>query len=44
MPVVAAAHQTYLRACAQGLGSQVFFATLRAIEAAAGHEVPKLGD
>ena len=43
MPVVAAAHQTYLQALAQGLGAQVFFATLRAVEAAAGHEVPKLG-
>jgi 3-hydroxyisobutyrate dehydrogenase-like beta-hydroxyacid dehydrogenase len=43
MPVTAAAHQTYLRALAQGLGSQVFFATLRAVEAAAGAEIPRLG-
>ena len=42
MPVTAAAHQTYLQALAQGLGSKVFFATLRAIESAAGAEVPKL--
>jgi 3-hydroxyisobutyrate dehydrogenase-like beta-hydroxyacid dehydrogenase len=43
MPVVAAAHQTYLQAKAQGHGARVFFATLRALEAAAGAEVPKLG-
>ncbi len=42
MPVVAAAHQTYLQAMAQGLGSKVFFATLRAIETAASVEVPEL--
>jgi 3-hydroxyisobutyrate dehydrogenase-like beta-hydroxyacid dehydrogenase len=42
MPVVSAAHQTYLQALAQGLGSRVFFATLLAVEAAARHEVPKL--
>ena len=42
MPVVAAAHQTYVQAIAQGLGAKVFFATLRALEAAAGAEVPKL--
>lgn len=41
MPVVAAGHQTYLRAVAQGLGSSAFFATLRAVEAAAAVEVPK---
>ena len=43
MPVVAAAHQTYLQAKAQGHGAEVFFATLRALEAAAGAQVPKLG-
>jgi len=43
MPVVAAAHQTYVQAKAQGHGGKVFFATLRALEAAAGAEVPKLG-
>jgi 3-hydroxyisobutyrate dehydrogenase-like beta-hydroxyacid dehydrogenase len=43
MPVTAAAHQTYLQALAQGHGQEVFFATLRAVEAAAGHEIPKLG-
>jgi 3-hydroxyisobutyrate dehydrogenase-like beta-hydroxyacid dehydrogenase len=42
MPVVAAAHQTYVQALAQGLGPKVFFATFQAIEAAAGTEVPKL--
>ena len=42
MPVTAAAHQTYVQALAQGLGPKVFFATLRAIEAAAGAEVPRL--
>ena len=42
MPVVAAAHQTYLQAKAQGLGGKAFFATLRALEAAAGAEVPAL--
>jgi 3-hydroxyisobutyrate dehydrogenase-like beta-hydroxyacid dehydrogenase len=42
MPVTSAAHQTYLRALAQGLGGQVFFATLQAIERAAGVEVPAL--
>jgi 3-hydroxyisobutyrate dehydrogenase-like beta-hydroxyacid dehydrogenase len=44
MPVTSAAHQTYVRALAQGLGSQAFFATLRAVESAAGVEVPKLAD
>jgi 3-hydroxyisobutyrate dehydrogenase len=43
MPVTAAAHQTYVQAKAQGLGGKVFFATLRALEAAAGAEIPKLG-
>ena len=43
MPVTAAAHQTYLQALGQGLGEQVFFATLRAVEAGAGHEGPKVG-
>ena len=42
MPVTSAAHQTYVQALAQGLGPKVFFATLRAIEAAAGAEVPRL--
>jgi 3-hydroxyisobutyrate dehydrogenase-like beta-hydroxyacid dehydrogenase len=42
MPVTSAAHQTYLQALAQGHGREVFFATLRALERAAGTEVPKL--
>jgi 3-hydroxyisobutyrate dehydrogenase-like beta-hydroxyacid dehydrogenase len=42
MPVVSAAHQTYVQALAQGHGHEVFFATLRALEDAAGAEVPKL--
>ena len=40
MPVANAAHQTYLRALSQGLGEQSFLATLSALEAAAGHEIP----
>jgi 3-hydroxyisobutyrate dehydrogenase-like beta-hydroxyacid dehydrogenase len=40
--VTEAAHGVYARALAQGLGSQVFFATLRAIEAEAGIEIPRL--
>jgi 3-hydroxyisobutyrate dehydrogenase-like beta-hydroxyacid dehydrogenase len=40
MPVTAAAHQHYVRALAAGLGDKVFFATLAAIESAAGVEVP----
>jgi 3-hydroxyisobutyrate dehydrogenase len=43
MPVTRAAHETYARARASGLGAKVFFATLRAIEEAAGAEVPKIG-
>jgi 3-hydroxyisobutyrate dehydrogenase len=43
MPVTAAAHETYVRARALGLGSKVFFATLRAIEEAAGVELPRVG-
>ena len=42
MPVANAAHQTYLRALSAGLGEQSFLATLQAIEAAAGHEVPTI--
>jgi len=42
MPVTSAAHQTYLRAVAAGLGQQVFFATLAAVESAAGVEVPEV--
>ena len=42
MPVTSAAHQTYVQALAQGLGAQVFFATLQAVERGAGVEVPKL--
>ena len=42
MPVTSAAHQTYLGALAQGLGAQVFFATLQVLERAAGVEVPAL--
>ncbi|MCY3569355.1 MAG: NAD(P)-dependent oxidoreductase [Chloroflexi bacterium] len=40
MPVANAAHQTFLRALSAGLGEQSFLATLQALEAAAGHEVP----
>ncbi len=42
MPVANAAHQTYLRALSQGLGEQSFLATLSALEAAAGHEIPEV--
>lgn len=42
MPVTSAAHQTYVQALAQGLGAQVFFATLQSVERGAGVEVPKL--
>ena len=40
MPIANAAHQTYLRALSAGLGEQSFLATLQALEAAAGHELP----
>src|SRR5919108_2614054 len=40
MPVVAAAHQHYVRAVASGLGDKLCFATLAAVEQAAGVEVP----
>jgi 3-hydroxyisobutyrate dehydrogenase len=40
LPVTSAAHQTYVRARAAGLGSKVFWATLQAIERDAGVEVP----
>ena len=40
MPVANAAHQTYLRALSAGLGEQSFLATLQALEAAAGTEIP----
>ena len=42
MPVANAAHQTYLRALSAGLGEQSFLATLRAIETAAGSEIPTI--
>ena len=42
MPVANAAHQTYLRALSAGLGEQSFLATLQALEAAAGHELPTI--
>ncbi len=42
MPVANAAHQTYLRALSAGLGEQSFLATLQAIEAAAGTEIPTI--
>lgn len=41
MPVTSAAHQTYLRAVAQGLGDQSFLATLEALEAGAQTHVPQ---
>jgi 3-hydroxyisobutyrate dehydrogenase len=43
MPVTQAAHETYARALAMGLGPKLFAATLLAIEDAAGVTVPKLG-
>ena len=43
MPVTAAAHETYARAVAMGLGKKLFAATLLAVEDAAGAEVPPLG-
>src|SRR5262245_10209414 len=43
MPVIEAAHGTYARALALGLGPKLFAATLLAVEDAAGVEVPKLG-
>jgi 3-hydroxyisobutyrate dehydrogenase len=43
MPVTSAAHQHYLRGVATGLGGKLFPATLAAIEAAAGIEVPARG-
>jgi 2-hydroxymethylglutarate dehydrogenase len=42
MPVANAAHQTYLRALSAGLGEQSFLATLQALEAAAGSEIPTI--
>ncbi|MEN8160133.1 MAG: NAD(P)-dependent oxidoreductase, partial [Myxococcota bacterium] len=43
MPVIEAAHETYARALAMGLGPKLFAATLLAIEDAAGVELPELG-
>ena len=40
MPVANAAHQTYLRALAAGLGEKSFLATMEALEAGAGTEIP----
>lgn len=40
MPTTAAAHQTYLRGVAGGLGEKLFTATLETLEAAAGTRVP----
>jgi 3-hydroxyisobutyrate dehydrogenase-like beta-hydroxyacid dehydrogenase len=42
MPVIAAAHETYARALAMGLGPKLFAATLLAVEDAAGVTVPPL--
>jgi 3-hydroxyisobutyrate dehydrogenase len=42
MPVTSAAHQTYLRAVANGLGEKSFMATLEALEASAGVTVPQV--
>ena len=42
MPVANAAHQTYLRALSADLGEQSFLATLQALEAAAGAEIPTI--
>jgi 3-hydroxyisobutyrate dehydrogenase-like beta-hydroxyacid dehydrogenase len=43
MPVIEAAHGTYARALAMGLGPKLFAATLLAVEDAAGVEVPRIG-
>jgi 3-hydroxyisobutyrate dehydrogenase-like beta-hydroxyacid dehydrogenase len=43
MPVIAAAHETYARSLAMGLGPKLFAATLLAVEEAAGVEVPPIG-
>lgn len=40
MPVANAAHQTYLRALAAGLGEKSFLATMEALETGAGTEIP----
>ena len=42
MPVANAAHQTYLRALAAGLGELSFLATLEALEAGANTKVPEV--
>ena len=42
MPVANAAHQTYLRALAAGLGELSFLATLEALEAGASTKVPEV--
>ena len=42
MPVIEAAHATYVRAVELGLGKKLFAATLLAVEDAAGVEVPPL--
>ena len=42
MPVANAAHQTYLKALSAGLGEQSFLATMQAIEASAGTEIPTI--
>lgn len=44
MPVIEAAHETYARALAMGLGPKLFAATLLAVEDAAGVTVPPLAD
>jgi 3-hydroxyisobutyrate dehydrogenase len=41
MPVASAAHQTYLRAMAAGLGGESHMATLKTLESGANVEVPK---
>jgi 3-hydroxyisobutyrate dehydrogenase-like beta-hydroxyacid dehydrogenase len=42
MPVIEAAHDTYARALAMGLGPKLFAATLLAVEDAAGVTLPPL--
>jgi 3-hydroxyisobutyrate dehydrogenase-like beta-hydroxyacid dehydrogenase len=43
MPVIEAAHATYVRALELGLGKKLFAATLLAVEDAASVEVPRVG-
>jgi 3-hydroxyisobutyrate dehydrogenase-like beta-hydroxyacid dehydrogenase len=44
MPLTEAGHSVYRRACDAGLGNEVFYATLKTLEDAAGTQVSKPGD